>query len=169
MMMLPLGCMKGFNYMILVTHSIVGGALSVVQKSVPAAFFVGLLSHYLMDMIPHYDYEAGVDGSGDPKKLKPFLIKIAFDGLLGVLVPLMLFYPDNWFEFFKLFAGIAGGVLPDFLQGVRLAMPNKILGVHQKVHDFFHSNIRLREVAPVFGIVAQVGLSALFLAFGFYI
>lgn len=154
--------------MILVTHSIIGGALSVVQKSIPAAFLVGLLSHYLTDMIPHYDYEAGIDGSGDAKKLKPFLIKIVSDGLLGVLVPLIIFYPENWFDFFKLFAGIAGGVLPDFLQGVRLALPNKILDAHQKVHDFFHSNIRLRDVAPTMGVITQTGLAFLFLVFGVY-
>jgi len=43
--------------MVLATHAITGGAVATLTPGNPAlGFLLGLLSHFLLDSIPHWDY-----------------------------------------------------------------------------------------------------------------
>src|ERR1035437_5522051 len=89
--------------MLLITHGVVGGALATaLNLNSPTAFAVGVASHYLLDMIPHWNY--GIDSAtktegrnpidGNIKIGKTFLfdlMKIVPDFLLGALLPLYFF------------------------------------------------------------------------------
>lgn len=164
--------------MILVTHSIIGTSLGVLQSSPYAAFFVGLVSHFLTDMIPHWEYSvAGLKKAAEKSELKKTLLKIFLDGLLGVVAPIWIFsiggFVTDWQSFLVLFAAILGAMIPDALQGVKLVFnKNRLLHVYQTMHDSIHyaifkDNLNMRE-HPVLGITLQVLLCFGFLAFAFY-
>ena len=66
--------------MLLITHAITGAALATIQKSIPAAFAIGLVSHYLLDMIPHYDHNvAPLLAKNDKAGIRKTLALIALD------------------------------------------------------------------------------------------
>jgi hypothetical protein len=146
--------------MLLITHGVVGGALaSGLHLNSPTAFAVGVASHYLLDMIPHWNYgmrsgtkstdKHNLDGTIVFGKL--FLIdltKIIPDFLLGVLLPLYFFVTHDVFSVASFHTilvspvtwGIAGGMFPDFLQLVYYRTKREPFTSIQKFHVFAHAS-----------------------------
>jgi hypothetical protein len=112
--------------MILATHAAVASALTVNFPYVPG---IGLLSHYMLDSIPHRDYDIFPLG-------KVNYLKIAFDGAIGLLLAFWIGYTSHMIGM-----GILGGlmgVLPDFLQFLhRKGVP--YLTLHQTFHNWCHT------------------------------
>jgi hypothetical protein len=154
--------------MLLITHAITGAALSTIQKSIPAGFFIGLVSHYLLDMIPHYDHNVEAFKNQDKAGIRKTLALIALDGLASVIIPLLLFSPANWPQFFILFSAIIGSILPDFLQGLALVFKNnRFIQAHQRFQEWIHTKIRINHI-PHIAIPAQVAFNLAFIWFGYY-
>ncbi len=156
--------------MLLITHAITGVALASIQKSVPAAFVIGLVSHYLLDMIPHFDHVVEpLQQKNDRRAIEKTLALIALDGIASVIVPLILFWPINLAQFLIIFVAIMGSTLPDFLQGVHLVFPkNKFIAKHQQFQEWIHAKIRINHI-PHIAIPLQVGFNLLFIWFGKYL
>lgn len=153
--------------MILGTHIIVAAAVSKPVWSQPILVFLfSLVSHYLMDMIPHWEYNLS---SVDFPKGRPLesrlrmdfkaiiwdLFKIAIDILAGTIV---LFYVLNiQFDFNSLamlFLLILGAILPDSLWVFYWFFPKSPLVYLQKFHVNLHPNLSLRD-RPLVGIASQ--------------
>lgn len=154
--------------MILVTHAVVGSALVHTAVSVGGALTVGMLSHYLFDMIPHWHYhvpkvkEASLRVPGSaPIKLTKALFNdirwIALDLASGFFLAL-LFFDGSWLV---IGAGAFGAVLPDLLVGAGKFWPQKLLVWHDKFHRWIHTDIRLDD-RPILGITTQAGIALLF-------
>ncbi len=164
--------------MILVSHSIIGTSLGILQSSPYASFFVALISHYLTDMIPHYEYSiAGLKENADARETRKTFLRIMTDGILAVIVPVLIFYfggyVNGWYDLIILLAAILGSVIPDAVQGVTLVFSrNRVLRAHQMMHDAIHHAISSDNMGikryPVLGISSQVILCLVFLAFGLY-
>src|SRR3990167_1259005 len=94
--------------MILATHAIAGAALVVAIPERPIlAFAAGVASHFLLDTIPHWDYELRSSQKDENNPLNNDivigsdfwfdLIKIGTDTFLGLAL--------SWFFFFPFFTG----------------------------------------------------------------
>lgn len=154
--------------MLLITHAVTGAALAGIQKSIPAGFLIGLVSHYLLDMIPHYDHNVEpLLQKTDKGGLRKTLALIALDGLASIIVPLLLFWPANLAQFLIISAAIIGSILPDFLQGVTLVFPrHKALRAHQDFQEWIHTKIRINHI-PHIAIPAQIAFNLAFIWFGY--
>ncbi|MBI2628365.1 MAG: hypothetical protein HYW71_03020 [Candidatus Niyogibacteria bacterium] len=177
--------------MILFSHILVASSATAwaVQtfgsKSVLTVFGVALASHYLLDAIPHWEYQlfSVVDSedeknnfseikmvSGGKNLLKDFFM-ISFDFFAGFAAAWFLtriFWPDFSFWFLALAAG--AGVLPDILQGFYIASK----GIMKKIffplyifHNFFHAQYRLKKY-PLAGFLFQALIVGFIIALFYY-
>lgn len=123
----------------------------------------GVASHFLLDMIPHYDYELASKREPDRDGVKhktmvfgrSFLIdcvKMSLDLSLGVAVVFVisLYAPGHTLV---LLSGLVGGVLPDALQFCYFQAP-KVFGWLQMFHEWIHS--RYEIIHPLDGAFAQL-------------
>lgn len=157
--------------MTLTTHSIIAAAVAkpLAAMNPLLAFIVALATHYLSDAIPHWDYPlASIEHKEDIDNRhwgsnRNALIKdissMALDGFLGAGIVLFTIRPANMHEWAWAIAVIIGGCLPDLLQGLYM-LKLKFLRPHQRLHDIFHTNIRLAPY-PLIGIPFQLIIIAI--------
>ena len=160
--------------MVLSTHVVAGAALAQLFPQNPAlGFGVAFVSHFVLDMIPHWDYrlvslEAGATGQKIDKEFKinpafvADLMKIGADLLLGLILAFLVFYPDSKLDLLILFLGVSGALLPDFLQFVFYKFRPFWLKPLQRFHIWIHARRDFNN-RPVLGIVMQVVLAAIFI------
>jgi len=141
--------------MILLGHAIVGGALAATQSNPVAAFFIALASHYATDMIPHYEYDARILLTNPrSREARSAYVRVAIDGMLGVIVPLLIFAPQTVTAAVPLLAGIVGGMLPDVLWGFSKLFPrNRILAAHFRFHYRVHTFFTDKEFPRLGGTI----------------
>jgi hypothetical protein len=159
--------------MTLSTHALTGAIIVSLLPTEPVAgLTVAFLSHFVLDMIPHRDYdllsldqEAAKRGVVEMAWGRTFfwdLGRIGGDALLGLLLAAGL----GWTLFGQwsllLLLGALAGMLPDFLQFWHGLYRWRILDGLQKFHTWVHTNIRLKNHLWL-GIFSQVGL-VIFLA-----
>jgi len=151
--------------MILTTHSIVGaGVASLVTTNPILGFFVGFLSHYVLDAIPHWDYkllsyEKSEDGKTENlyigKNFYYDLLRIFRDIAFGLLITLLFLWDKNFSSFPLLFSGAIGGIMPDALQLVYLKYKKQPLVLLHKIHNYFHTKINWKN-KPLPGLLTQI-------------
>jgi len=160
--------------MILTTH-ILGAA--VLTKPLwglhPALLFVGALaSHYLLDIIPHRDYELNAiirEGQGKTAKflgvrhnrLFGDMLKIAIDGAVGTSVLFFIIRPEISIAALVPFGAIVlGAVLPDMFQPVFWFFPKGLMPFIHRFHKWVHTAY---EPRPSIGFGVQIILTAVFI------
>lgn len=153
--------------MTLTTHAIIAAtATKPLSGAHPAVIFlVAILSHYLSDAIPHWDYPLdSVQNKENPEKrawsskrslVIKDLVKISFDALVGFAVVFYFTHPASTVECLVAFLAAFGGMLPDGLQGLYMTVKLPIFRFIQRFHDMFHTNIRLGPY-PRLGIPFQL-------------
>jgi hypothetical protein len=167
--------------MTLTTHAIVGAAVASVVPTHPVlAFSLGFCSHFLVDMIPHWDYELGSFEQDEKNPLdcdmkigRSFFVdlcKIGADFLLGfVLVFLFFGALGNQTLDTVLFFGALGAVTPDALQFLYFKWKHQPLTALQKFHlkiqHHLENNHFLGRLIQISLIVAVVLLEKAFIHF----
>ncbi len=157
--------------MILTPHAIIGASLANIIPDNPAlGFGLAFLGHYVLDMLPHTDYE--VDNFVDKetktvrsifknsRALLDFLF-IIFDFIIAVFLCILLFVRDEKTAIITL-VGIMGGVLSDFFQFLYLKFKNQPWIFFQKIHKKFHFDIDKKPNLLV-GVLMQILSPVLFL------
>jgi hypothetical protein len=105
-------------------HLLIGGAVGVGAALVlpsplagPAALGLGIVSHHILDLVPHTD---AATFYSDPRKPIPWLIcaLVALEIVLGLALTGVLYLSQHTTIAFVLGAG--GGILPDLLDEVPL-------------------------------------------------
>jgi len=140
-------------------------------------FFIGLISHYLIDLIPHGDRHLE-DGlyNADTKKNK-VILKIILIILIDLTIScsLVIYYLmiNSWVNWQNTILAVFVVLLPDFLMGLAkitnlfklensknflIKLNLKIYKVHIKVHNFFPSKMPLTV-----GLIIQLALIIIFL------
>ena len=160
--------------MTLTTHSIIAAAVTkpLMRMHPVLIFAVAILTHYLSDAIPHWDYKIlSLENAEDKehrriahnrKLIMTDIRNFAVDGFLGALVVFLLVRPITAQQWIWAGLAVVGGCLPDFLQALHvLKLP--LLRLHQKLHDMFHTNIRLGPY-PLLGIPFQAAIVAVALS-----
>lgn len=159
--------------MTLATHAIVGVATARLFSFNPLlAFFAAVVSHFLIDAIPHWDYhlKSAKINKEDPLQSDmvvnhDFIIdfgKIAFDAILGLALSILIFQPSESLEIQTIIIGVVGGILPDPLQFVYYKFRHEPLISLQKFHYWIHTKQKIEnwqmgvslQVLLVFVVVA---------------
>lgn len=141
--------------MTLATHAVIGGSLAAALplthahpvEFVAAAFVIGVMSHFMLDVVPHWDYELASDTKApnpadfDLKIGRAFLFdlgKIGLDVGLGLGIALLLYVGLVGRSPFVILAGSIGAVLPDFLQFAYMKIRRPPFTWLQLIHNFYH-------------------------------
>ena len=156
--------------MILASHIIAVSAIVAPLALKPltifnlaAIFFISVASHYLLDLIPHWDYKLSLWDFKE-KSEKIILIKknilkdstkISIDFVLGATVGFWIIGLPVGFEgFFMIGLIIFASCLPDILQISYIFWKKFPFVQLQKLHSIFHAKLKLNN-QPVKGIAIQ--------------
>lgn len=155
--------------MILTSHAIIGVAAASAFPSHPIlAFSVALISHYVMDAIPHWEYDllSSKKDRNNPlnnditigKDFISDLMKVSFDMFLGIALSLFVFYflGLNFYSLLILIAGIIGGIAPDFLQFAYFRFRREPFKFLYLFHYRIHSRNESLEKHFIIGIFLQI-------------
>ena len=134
--------------MILTPHLLIGAAIGAKTHNLGLIIILGLLSHLVLDRIPHWDYSnPGISNFKKTKDLKRFifdLLKIVIDGVIGIIIVFLLIQKvDLRLDIRNLIfilLGIIFATLPDILLFFSFTVfpakiSEKIVNFH---HKFFH-------------------------------
>jgi hypothetical protein len=125
--------------MFITTHAALGALAAEAIPTHPIlAFFLGVATHLLSDIIPHGDshlYKGFISGS----KVKRALAYVTIDGIVALLFVLFLFNTHLFENRLAISMGIIGGVLPDLLVGLYEVTRMKGLRWVHRVHFYFHN------------------------------
>jgi len=155
--------------MILSVHAIFGAAVASLVPTHPVeAFTLGFASHFVLDVIPHRDYDLISLEYGSDGKIKPIslleimerkfklvrdLCLISFDALLGLILAFMFFF--NPIHPVIFLAGAIGSLIPDGMTFLFLIFKHHSLGLFYRVHSsFFHSKFVLK-LNQMTGVIFQ--------------
>jgi hypothetical protein len=136
--------------MTLAQHAVVGASLASFIPNQPAtAFAIGFLSHFLLDAIPHWDYDlkSRIENEHNPMNIDMVLnynfltdiLKIGFDAIIGLILSYFIFIYYLKISVIVILAGSIGGMLPDALQFVYMKWKHEPLTSLQKFHIWVHS------------------------------
>ena len=133
--------------MILTPHAIVGAAITNLIPSDPAlGFGLAFASHYVLDMLPHTDYDISGFIDDKTKTVKPLfkntksalhILFISLDLIVAISICFLIFVRDKQSLYLTL-VGIVGCLLPDFFQFLYFKYKNQPWIFYQKIHDKFH-------------------------------
>jgi hypothetical protein len=142
--------------MFITVHGTIGLIIGTYSQNPILAFFLGLISHYCCDIIPHGDTKV-------PKKYN----NLIYWGLAGIidlsilsitLLALLLFNKINIYNQ-NISAAFLGSVLPDFLLLGYFLSNKKIFKIPFKIHYFFHNLISKKYEWPFWiGLGLQITL-----------
>jgi hypothetical protein len=145
----------------LTTHGIVGGAIvSLLPTSPVVGLCLAFASHYLLDGIPHLDYQIR-SASLNPTSATPIkydtalladAITISADAALGVALALLLFATRGSIALVA--CGALAAILPDVLQFAYTRFPHEPLRSLQTVHRWAHASKGIKQ--PILGVLSQV-------------
>jgi len=126
------------------------------------AFLLGVVSHLILDTIPHGDEGLGKNWSGKEKIIKLALIVVV--DLIGVAA--LSVYLLNY-DFISLtpsiLAALIGSISPDFIWGFHEVTKGKISGwISSKILNWFHFLIPY-HISLKTGIFVQLTTMALFI------
>ncbi len=131
--------------MVLTPHILIGAAIGAKIRNPFLISALGILSHLILDKIPHWDYHnKGISDFHESKNAKNLiidLIKIGCDGLIGISLSFLFLYQSGViFQAEKLIdvgLGIIMATLPDFFLGAAILffpqkLGEKFITIHSK-------------------------------------
>lgn len=132
------------------------------------AFILGLLSHFILDIIPHGDENLGKKFLGINIKTKEdFRILALYGSIDSCLLAIFLIFLFKNFSFAtgdSVIWAIIGGILPDvlvaFYKITNLKILKPISDIHRKNHSWLIKKIKT-DVPLKYGILMQVALMGL--------
>ena len=152
--------------MFLTVHATAGALVGGWTGNPFVAFALGIVSHVILDIIPHGDEHIAPECTGPTcthREEIRFLLRLAIiDAIVmtGVLATILFPWiplPSN-----AVLAGIFGSVLPDLIQGFSTLFPKRrILARLKRLHDYFHCSVIRYESPVVVGMLTQVAALAL--------
>jgi len=146
--------------MIATTHTLTGLAIGSQVENIPAIIILGILSHFVLDALPHLDEEE----IEQKYSRKVALIIASFDILVSVLILLLAIYKLNRVPALNLVVGALAGNFIDLIDNVPgIKGYLKKLPVFKQIH-FIHGVVQRpgKRYRFVLGIPIQfiiIGLS----------
>ena len=130
--------------MILLIHILFGAVIIKLVKPFWLALILALLSHYFLDMFPHWEY--GIENINQRNK-KSFYdyLKVFSDLAVGFII-VALSPRSNW----QLAAGGFIAILPDGLTFINIICQNRVLPFLQRFHQNIHFQKEVRLFFRIF-------------------
>ncbi|MEY4744925.1 MAG: hypothetical protein RL272_870 [Candidatus Parcubacteria bacterium] len=143
--------------MYLIGHAAIGMTLAAGTNEPVLAFGIGWLSHYLADLIPHGDEDAG-EWVKRGHEVKRLLALVGIDSML-LLAAYAWFVAHRGFSPAPLAAAL-GSAIPDVMWGLEKVFKRNLFGWHERLHHKNHNYFRVRM--PLWaGLAFQGALTAL--------
>ena len=125
--------------MYLSIHAPVGIILAQQTDSPILAFLIGIISHFVLDIVPHGDSHI------EPWVMKKYtqrLFTLAILDLLATALIIFFLLQNINFDPATTLAGLAGAVLPDFIWGLQIFLKqNKLLTKYARWHRRIHHSL----------------------------
>ena len=137
--------------MILFPHVLTGALIGSKFENLAAIFILAVFFHYLLDLLPHWDYLEKETGYASQKNLFHFLLKATLELALSLLFVWFLFLKDSLFVWPYILWGIFWSILPDGMVFLNHLTKEKFgyLSIHQKFHDKIHWLFDPNKKAPI--------------------
>lgn len=148
--------------MTLTTHATLGAVIGHAVGTPVLAFIFGLISHFIVDMIPHGDTGLSDNFRVHKRKRKRAVAYVVVDAIIALFFVLLLANTRD-IESMRTFSwGIAGGVLPDLIVGLYEVTKTPLLKWFNTFHFFFHDFFvkRKGDVPLYYALMAQIVLIA---------
>lgn len=136
----------------LACHIIAGAVIASKINSVPVALTIAFFSHYLLDMVPHWEYSLQDLKEKNRGKFFPKISKLITDIIIGFSL-VFFFFPHQPI----IFIGSLFGILPDILTFVYWLFPSKIMTIYHNLHSKTHF-WKTKKIPVILGISTQVAL-----------
>jgi hypothetical protein len=149
--------------MILLVHLLFGAVIGSKISNIYLAIILALLSHYLLDVIPHFDYPVKVKDRNQWKKLMLGAVKVALDFFTGIFLILIFSKNQPTVYICAFFA-----LLPDGFTVLKYLIPgNKIFEAHYAFHMKLHflKDKKISMFWRIFNQVAVVIISIILLKY----
>jgi len=144
---------RGINVMFWFIHALLGGAIGIYFNSVTLILLVAFISHFFLDMLPHWGIGFDIEHFKDFYEAK-ITKKVFFFGLFDALITIFLvsmFYQETHSKLFII--GAFASLLPDmFSLGYFTRIRNK---KNYKRYIKFHSRIQ-KDADFMFGMFTQI-------------
>ncbi|MEX2043474.1 MAG: hypothetical protein WD926_01110 [Patescibacteria group bacterium] len=128
-------------------HSIVGGAVGAATGNPAGAFAAGIGSHFLGDVMPHWNPEFPVRSRGW------YAVAIAdFFVAEGLAIAFWFLFPDRP----EIAIGAFAGTIPDIILGIRFTFKVRWLRAYERFHGLLHWEVPLK-----YGLWPQLVVSVL--------
>jgi len=141
--------------MIITPHLLIGAAIGFKVKHFGWIIFLGIISHFFLDIIPHWDYENKefkvFSKNKSYKSLLGFFLKIVIDSLIGLIILFFVIWQKNITNskyLLYILIGILASLLPDIISVFNKLIPNKlhILKVYETFHEeIFHNPQHIKK------------------------
>lgn len=149
--------------MYLTIHAVAGALVGNYINQPLLAFIFGIISHFFLDMIPHYDTHLprGKNGKELRKELKKSYFKriiglIYFDVSLTMIVAAAIFSNNANFLDKSIIWGMLGAILPDVILALSyFYQKNPILKKYSEFHSFIHYSPE-KQISLVIGHITQI-------------
>lgn len=132
----------------------------VIAQAVPnpfLAFLIGLISHLILDFIPHGDEHLVKKHFTRGQTLRRLTGAAMIDGLLAFGFMVLYLWTTPWANYPAVAAAVGGAVLPDFLQGIEFVTNWRglawITDLHQKLHNATKHRLTWQQGLMVQGLV----------------
>jgi len=134
--------------MIITPHLLIGAAIGAKIKNIGWIIVLGLLSHLILDKIPHWDYGSKTmkrfAESKSYKILFIFFLKLLIDGLTGLIIVIFIIWYRKMMKLEHLtpiLIGMFFAILPDILLGIFELSYIKSEKPSKNFIDFYHKTI----------------------------
>jgi len=141
--------------MYLTVHAAAGLWLATYTANPIVAFFLGLISHFILDAIPHGDEHVGHGLLTRWHAIKRLVGATTIDGIILVFFTLIYIATTPAANTTIVLASLAGAILPDLLWGIYLLIPFRALRWYYNFHSSIHNPAR-HKMHWQYGIFIQV-------------
>lgn len=149
--------------MVSTPHLLVGAALATKIHPLILAAILAILSHYVLDAIPHWDYSTTAIRKRRWKDSVPVFLKATLDFSLGILIILLL--AENRFS---ALSGAFFAVLPDAVTFLTIVLPNtnnRPLKTHHLLHNKMGHWHKYKKIPLLWKLVSQLTVAAMAIYF----
>jgi len=124
--------------MILFPHLLIGAAIGAKVQNLTAVFILSIISHFIADKLPHWEYlDKELTEFKSKKEWLTFFIKVFLDFGLGTFILFYFFWQSPLWP--AVTVGAISSVLPDFLIFLNYLFPKtKFLESYRKFHHQSH-------------------------------
>ncbi|MFH1405229.1 MAG: hypothetical protein ABIH21_04005 [Patescibacteria group bacterium] len=153
--------------MTLTTHATIGAVIGRATGNPLLAFFIGFISHFIFDIIPHGDSKLAKDYYVLKKKKKKAFAFVTIDGVIALFLVLILANIKDIVDIRLYTWGVVGAVLPDLLVGLNDITKTKFLKKFHKLHFYFHNlaTNKIGDVSFKFSLTCQIILIVILQSF----